>query len=104
MQPEGWPGTGLCWLLAREWWGQGLAAEACRAAPAQREASGIGTLISLIRPDNRRSAALAQRLGATLAHSVDCLGAPAQVWGHRPACAWMAYAGALAEEPHHATA
>lgn len=82
LQPEGWPGTELGWLLGREWWGQGLAAEACRAALAQREALGIGALISLIRPDNRRSAALAQRLGATLARSVDFLGAPVQVWEH----------------------
>lgn len=82
LQPEGWPGTELGWLLGREWWGQGLAAEACRAALARREAFGIGALISLIRPDNRRSAALAQRLGATLARSVDFLGAPVQVWEH----------------------
>lgn len=83
-QPEGWPGAELGWLLGRAWWGQGLATEACRAALAQRAAFGIGRLISLIRPGNVRSAAVAQRLGATHARTVDFLGAPVQVWEHPP--------------------
>jgi RimJ/RimL family protein N-acetyltransferase len=82
LQPEGWPGVELGWLLARPAWGRGLATEACRAALAQRAAFGIGRLISLVRPGNLRSAALAQRLGARLARTVDFLGAPVQVWEH----------------------
>ncbi len=81
-QPEGWPGAELGWLLGRASWGQGLATEACRAALAQRAAFGIERLISLIRPANVRSAAVAERLGATLARTVDFLGAPVQVWEH----------------------
>lgn len=82
LQPEGWPGVELGWLLARDAWGQGLATEACRAALAQRPAFGIERLISLVRPDNVRSAAVARRLGATLARTVEFLGAPVQVWEH----------------------
>lgn len=83
-QPEGWPGSELGWLLARDRWGRGLATEACRAALGRRAAFGIERLISLIRPGNVRSAAVAARLGATLARTVDFLGAPVQVWEHPP--------------------
>lgn len=82
LQPEGWPGVELGWLLARDAWGRGLATESCQAALAQRAAFGIGRLVSLVRPDNLRSAALARRLGATLARTVDFRGAPVQVWEH----------------------
>jgi RimJ/RimL family protein N-acetyltransferase len=82
LHPEGWPGAELGWLLGRAWWGRGLATEACRAALTQRASFGIERLISLIRPGNVRSLAVARRLGATLARTVDFLGAPVQVWEH----------------------
>lgn len=83
LQPEGWPGCELAWLLARDCWGQGLAHEAAAAARAfGRDALGIGPLISLILPGNERSAALARRLGATLDGEVELFGLRAQRWRH----------------------
>jgi RimJ/RimL family protein N-acetyltransferase len=65
LQPEGWPGIELAWLLARDAWGHGYASEAARAALAwARDATGLAECISLIRPENTRSIAMAQRLGA----------------------------------------
>jgi len=83
IHPEGWPGLELGWLLARDAWGHGYATEACRAALAQGRAQfGNEELISLIRPDNQRSVAVAQRLGATLSRQVDFMGAPSRVYVH----------------------
>jgi RimJ/RimL family protein N-acetyltransferase len=75
LNPHGWPACELGWLLARDAWGRGFALEAARAAIAHGRAHlGVGGLISLIRPDNARSIALAQRLGATLAGKIEFLG------------------------------
>lgn len=85
IDPVGWPGCELGWLLAREAWGHGYALEASRAALAcGREAFGIDSPISLIRPDNTRSIALAERLGAGLEREIEFLGGVAQVWRHAP--------------------
>jgi RimJ/RimL family protein N-acetyltransferase len=63
-QPEGWPGLELGWMLARHAWGRGYATEAARAAMAWAWAElGAAELISLIRPENARSARVAERLG-----------------------------------------
>jgi RimJ/RimL family protein N-acetyltransferase len=64
LNPEGWPGLEVGWLLARDAWGHGYATEAARAAVefAWREL-GAQELISLIAPDNTASAAVAARLG-----------------------------------------
>lgn len=81
LHPEGWPGCEVGWLLARDAWGRGLAFEAVSAAIAHgRAALGVGALISLIRPDNTRSARLAERLGAWRAGSIDFLGGAADVY------------------------
>lgn len=86
LEPEGWPGCELSWLLAREFWGRSLAYEACRAAiEVGRSELGRGELISLIRPDNARSVALALRLGATLDREIDFLGGTAALYRHAPA-------------------
>jgi RimJ/RimL family protein N-acetyltransferase len=62
--PEGWPGLELGWQLARHAWGQGYATEAARAGMAWAWAElGAAELISLIRPENVRSARVAERLG-----------------------------------------
>lgn len=83
LQPEGWPGCELAWLLARECWGQGLAFEAASAARAfGRDALGIGPLVSLILPGNERSKALARRLGAGPDGEVELFGARAELWRH----------------------
>ena len=83
LHPPGWPEAELGWLLARDAWGRGLAAEAARAALAHgRERLGLDAPISLIRPDNLRSIALARRLGATPESRIELLGAQAMVWRH----------------------
>ena len=84
LDPEGWPGCELGWLLARDAWGQGYAHEAASAALAcGLEQLGLGALISLIRPDNVRSIALAERLGASLDGPLDFMGSRALVYRHR---------------------
>ena len=66
-QPEGWPGFEIGWTLRREFWGRGLAAEGARAAMRFAfETMGRDHVISVIHPDNRRSIALAERLGEQL--------------------------------------
>lgn len=84
LHPEGWPANELGWLLARPYWGRGYAYEAAAAARRHgRVAMGLsGRLISLIRAENQRSLALAQRLGARLEETIEFMGATAQVWRH----------------------
>lgn len=84
LDPVGWPACELGWLLARDTWGQGYAQEAARAALAcGREAFGIDEPISLIRPGNARSIALAERLGAVHERNIEFMGGPTTVFRHR---------------------
>ena len=76
-EPVGWAGAWLPdfvpelrgevevgWTLRRAWWGRGLATETARQAAAVAfEHISPPRLISLIAPDNHRSAAVARRLG-----------------------------------------
>ena len=83
LDPPGWPGCELGWLLARSAWGQGYAFEAARAARDYgRDALGLTDLISLIRPDNRRSIALAQRLGAVAGEKIEFMEQPCLLYRH----------------------
>ena len=83
LHPEGWPGCELAWTLARHAWGQGLGFEASRAALAYgRDHLGLGEVISLIRKDNLRSIALAERLGARQDGSTDLMGSHALLYRH----------------------
>ncbi len=83
---EGWPGCELGWLLARDTWGRGFAFEAAGAALAYgRDVLGLGEVISLIRPANARSIALAERLGATEVRRFDFLGGDTLLYRHRGA-------------------
>src|SRR5262245_18192804 len=85
LNPEGWPGCELAWLLARDAWGQGYAFEAARAALEHgRRELGLRDLISLIRPDNARSIALAVRLGAHDTGPIDFMGSTARLYRHAP--------------------
>jgi RimJ/RimL family protein N-acetyltransferase len=85
LDPEGWPGCELGWLLARDTWGQGYALESARAALDHgRRELGLGELISLIRPDNQRSIVLAERLGAQRSGPIDFLGAITWLYRHAP--------------------
>ena len=71
-EPPGWPGFELGYALGRRWWGRGYAREAGVAALAYaRETLGRDEIISVIRPDNARSIAVATALGATRAESIE---------------------------------
>lgn len=67
----GWPDVEVCWALSPKYWGNGYATEASKAAKdwAFREV-GIRRLISLIHPDNVRSAAVALRLGERFSEQI----------------------------------
>lgn len=71
-QPEGWPGLEIGWAVARERWGEGLATE---AALAVRDyafgAMNIPRLISLIRPDNKASVKVAEKIGERFDRRMD---------------------------------
>jgi len=67
LQPEGWPGLEVGWLVARRHWGKGYAPEAGRAAiDWARSALGADHIISLIEDHNHRSARVAEKLGMTV--------------------------------------
>ncbi|HEX7323873.1 MAG TPA: GNAT family N-acetyltransferase [Rhodanobacteraceae bacterium] len=64
-QPEGWPGTEVGWSFRRSAWGHGYAFEAAIAAIDWAFAHlGWSEVIHCIDPANRRSRALAERLGS----------------------------------------
>ena len=80
-EPEGWPGFELGYALAREAWGKGFAREGGAAALAfARRDLGRDTIISLIRPANLASIAVATHLGARRTGSVEFFGAPTDVY------------------------
>ena len=80
-EPEGWPGFELGYVLARQAWGRGLAREASAAAlDFAHRSLGRDTIISLIRPANRASIAVAEHLGARRTGGVELYGAPTEVY------------------------
>jgi RimJ/RimL family protein N-acetyltransferase len=84
IDPPGWPGFELGWLLARSHWGHGYAREA--AAVALRHAFDVlqrDRVISLIRPGNARSVAVAEAIGESLQGSVELMGGEALVYEAR---------------------
>jgi RimJ/RimL family protein N-acetyltransferase len=81
LDPPGWPGFELGWVLAKPHWGRGYAIEAARVA--LRHAFDVlrkDRVISLIRPANGRSIRVAEALGETLAGEVDLLGSKSLVY------------------------
>ena len=89
----GWPQPELAWHLFDGSEGRGIAYE---AAIAVRQWYGTthdsAPLISLIAPDNTRSAALAARLGAAPGATTDATGDPAVIHTHLPHDAPLAQA------------
>ena len=80
-EPEGWPGFEIGYVLAREAWGRGYAREGVAAALAYaRGALGRDEIISLIRPDNRASIAVAEHFGARRTRTVELFGAASEVY------------------------
>ncbi len=63
---HGWPEPELAWQVFAGGEGKGYAAEAATAARDHAAGLGLGPLMSMIDPDNGRSRALAERLGARM--------------------------------------
>lgn len=83
LNPPGWPAPELGWLLARDAWGHGYAYEAaCAARDYGRRQPGLRAPISMIRPENLRSIALATRMGAALESEAGLMGARVLVYRH----------------------
>lgn len=81
IDPPGWPGFELGWLLARGHWGHGYAREAASAALRHAfEVLQRDRVISLIRPGNLRSVAVAEAIGETLDGRIELMGAEALVY------------------------
>jgi RimJ/RimL family protein N-acetyltransferase len=82
--PIEWPEPEIKWSLARRFWGSGFATE---AAVAVRDMAATvlrrTRLISLIRPGNTRSQAVARRLGGTHEKTIPFRGGMADVYAYR---------------------
>ena len=84
IDPPGWPGFELGYLLGREHWGQGYAREGATAAlKVATKHLGRTRAISLIRPANGASVKLAQAIGGTFEKSVEFMNGPALVYVYR---------------------
>jgi RimJ/RimL family protein N-acetyltransferase len=76
INPEGWPGVEVGYLLGRRWWGRGYATEAAQAALDWAFTEGeFDRILSLIDPANAASIRVAERLGETLRGET-------QLWDH----------------------
>jgi RimJ/RimL family protein N-acetyltransferase len=83
--PPDWPDFELGWLLGREYWGHGYAREAATVALNHAFAAlKRERVISLIRPDNQRSIAVAEAIGERLHGRVELFGSDALVYEARP--------------------
>lgn len=82
INPAGWPGPEVGYLLGKDWWGRGYATEAARAAMEWGfEQVGFDELISLIFAENARSIAVATRLGESLRGETDLWGNTVLMYG-----------------------
>jgi RimJ/RimL family protein N-acetyltransferase len=80
-QPEGWPDFELGWAIAHPHWGRGYATEAARAALAHGfDVLRRARVISVIRPSNTRSVAVAKRLGERIVDRVELHGQDVDIW------------------------
>jgi RimJ/RimL family protein N-acetyltransferase len=80
IDPPGWPGFELGWLLGRQYWGNGYAREGAAAALQQAHGTlGKQRVISLIRPGNTRSAALLLLRAGQHSRGHCCTRAPAPI-------------------------
>lgn len=81
-QPLTWPGFEIGYTLARDAWGKGYAREGAAVALHYAQDTLMrDDIISIIRPANARSIAVAQSLGAQRSETIpDFFGAPADVY------------------------
>jgi len=82
-EPEGWPGFEIGYVLARDVWGNGYAREGAAAALtfAQR-VLGREKVISIIRPANAASIAVATSLGARRTGRVEFFGGNSAIYSY----------------------
>jgi len=84
IHPDGWPGIELAWTLSKPFWGRGLATEAARKCLEQGFSKfGFSHVISLIHPQNRRSIAVAERLGESRESTMEVFGKIFLIYGIR---------------------
>lgn len=82
INPEGWPGLEVGWLLARSHWGLGYATEGGRAALGHAfDTVRAGHVISLIAPGNSASIRVAERLGESLEGRTELFGEEVLIYG-----------------------
>lgn len=82
INPDGYPGFELGWVLARAAWGKGYATEVARYllpyAFMQLEQTEV---ISLITPGNQRSVRVAEKIGEVFVRNTEVMGAQVRVYG-----------------------
>jgi RimJ/RimL family protein N-acetyltransferase len=79
----GWPEPEIGWHMFAAGEGRGLAREAALAIRSHAATQwGMDRLISQIHPDNARSRALAERLGAVVEQETELLGEPCLIYRH----------------------
>ena len=81
LQPDGWPGLEVAWLVARERWREGFASEGARAALDHAFAVlRVRRAISLIAPENAASIRVAEKLGMRFAETRQIAGTTAALY------------------------
>lgn len=82
LNPEGWPGFELGWILNRNYWGKGYATEGAKALLdyAFQELKR-DRVVSLIHPGNIRSIRVAERLGEKLQGKAEVYGKEVLIYG-----------------------
>jgi RimJ/RimL family protein N-acetyltransferase len=82
-RPDGWPALEIGWAIASPHQGRGYATEAGRVAQRLAWANlDPDRLISLIRPGNQPSAAVARKLGGVLDTTIDFMNGPTHVYAY----------------------
>ena len=86
MDIEGREEIEVGYMLAKEYWGQGLATEAARAILQYGfEQEGLSRLICVINPGNQASSRVAEKIGMTLEIDGDINGEPTLLYSiHKP--------------------
>jgi RimJ/RimL family protein N-acetyltransferase len=83
INPEGWPGLEVGWLIDRQHWNLGYATEGARAVVKMAyEMLAATHLISLIRPGNEASIRVAEKLGAVRESTITISGGPAHIYAY----------------------
>lgn len=82
INPDGWPGFELAWLLCKDHWGHGFATEGAQAAMSFAfKTLDQPRVISLIHPENMRSARVAERLGQRIEGTSNLGGEEVLIYG-----------------------